>query len=483
MSDKSFATTSGATSKMAGSQHVDPSKAIVKGKLPYPVTPPRKMSDEDTLVARKKAKAALLMLTTNETSKAPKLKIENEGSPKLPTLRFSPEKLNKFKKLPLVAVAGPSSTLRKTAIENRVTKTTETKEPKSSRSDIYAWRTSVPRKKVRISSRSKLPSYRSLLPIPNPPPSPIREAEAHPEDEVLPEDEEYHEDDGEAAVGVEDHPTPIPVVNPSYTRDFSPFSETGSVASAVSVEPPTPHAPETLAGPERHTDTQSVLYGEQETISALRSQFFYALGIEEISLPSLSDYIQRVNFNTVLKDRLRDIKVREMYQRISVVKLLHHSSRYHGANENELGCVKGWLDDLSEELWMIECEKMPPSKIWFDQIFRWLWHRSGNDDSDSSVDPADEIYILCNTGPLRVLAAKKEHEMFNLRDTGVELLRNGFRNKERKMLEYWARLRGLMNTPTSCGEDVIGIYMRRLTRWDGKELHETSIQRRRMWYL
>ena len=55
----------------------------------------------------------------------------------------------------------------------------------------------------------------------------------------------------------------------------------------------------------------------------------------------------------------------------------------------------------------------------------------GEDFNPTKYDatPNDALQMLYNAAPLRVLATKKEHELkehelFNLRDTGVELLRN-----------------------------------------------------------
>jgi len=68
-------------------------------------------------------------------------------------------------------------------------------------------------------------------------------------------------------------------------------------------------------------------------------------------LPRPSDHITNVSQpHSALKDRLREINIQELHQRINIVKLLYYSPKYCGANGNELGCVKGWLDDLNEEL-------------------------------------------------------------------------------------------------------------------------------------
>lgn len=424
-------------------------------------------------IDKKKNSGPLGPASVNEPNirKKPQPKEED----KLPPLRFSPMKERYGNRLSTVG-----SSLNRTTIENKG-KSVESKSPprspshsptKSQRSDMYAWRNSVPRKKVRVTSRSiKPPVYRSRIPVASRPES------------ILQED-------------IEDTPTPVArmesmaqegTVSDQGSKDQEICSDNPSPSSdQFSADGPSPRAPKTYNSHVLSPAVEPIIFGERETISDLRKQFLQALGIEEVSLPSLSAYLMNVNFNSVLKDRLREIKIQEMFQRISVVKLLHTSSRYHGANENELGCVKGWLDDLMEELWMIECEKKQPTKVWFDQIYRWLWsrhHEEGSDPSQYDVSPSDELYVLFNAAPLRVLAAKKEHELFNLRDTGVELMRNGFRNKEKKMIEYWARLHGVQCPPSACGEEVIGIYMRKLTRWDKVELKDSSLQRRRMWYL
>ena len=458
MSEQSFITTTTGQSKVDSEDQRSMNRS--PGRRPHATTPSSKVISNKKTEApggensARKRPSIVSKGSTDSGVKKHNTKAEKENESKYPPLRFSPDKTSKVK-LPLGITAGQSNVKRDSG-QSRV----QGIDKSPQRNDIYAWRSSVTRKKVRVSSRPQsIQAYRpSRIPIATRPETPELQQDIYKD--------------------VDDCPvTPAGQVE-SEQRFF--VSDVGSVSSQFSDEV---EAPETE--PEEQM-LQPTLYGEAEKISDLRNQFLQALGIQEISLPSLTDYIQNVNFNTVLKDRLREIKIQEMRQRISVVKILHYSSKYHGANENELGCVKGWLDDLNEELWMIECEKMQASKVWFDQIFRWLWYRPGSDDSDTTqydAAPKDELYVLYNMEPLRVLAAKKEHELFNLRDTGVELLRNGFRNKERKMLEYWGKLRGLFNIPTSCGEDIIGVYMRKLTRWDGVELPESTIQRRRMWYL
>jgi len=413
------------------------------------------------MTSSSKGKGPLGNMTNEGTTKSGKSKPKKDEY-KLPPLKFSPEKV-RYKPR---AIGGPSS-LRRTALENKV-KTTEPISPQ--RSDIYAWRSSVTvaRKKLRVSSRSgKLIGNRSKIPVPSKPETPPPR-----EDQIL---------------SVENTPTPTAPANPT-----SNYSEGGEscLELRASAPPSSPPSVRVSTGTATEYDNQynfdvhAVIYGENEQISTLRKQFLQALGIDEISLPSLSDYIKNVNFNSVLKDRLREIKIQEMYQRIDIVKTLQYSSVYHGANDKELLCLKEWLENLMDELWMIQCEKMQPSKVWFDQMFRWLWSRNGNPDHFRyDVTTSEELYVLHNAAQLRVLAAKKEHELFNLRDTGVELLRNGFRNKEKKMIEYWSWLRKLDTVPGSCGEDILNVYMRKLTRWDKNELLEISVQRRRMWYL
>jgi len=439
-------------------------------------TPTRKVGIMDTVGEGLVKRTPMVVGSKKYQGSAAKGK-GKEVEHKFPPVRFSPEKPGAKNKILLPAAATPS---RKMATENKPPASEKKSTPGRS-NDIYAWRNAVVRRKVRIASRSKTtPVYRSRIPIAareeppkRSPPAPYLGVCTAPTPAKSLTSERTGDVVQEPSKGTAEDPTEKLVDDVAVTENESSVSDRpGEIEQ------------ESVIGYDN--DSQPRLYGSSETISELRYRFLQALGIQEISLPNLSDHIANVNFNLVHKDKLREIKMQEMHQRISVVKLLHYSSKYHGANENELGCVKGWLDDLNEELWTIECDKMQPSRIWFDQIFKWLWHRSGNEDSDPiefNTAPTEDLYVLYNASPLRVLAAKKEHELFNLRDTGVELLRNGFRNKEKKMMEYWARLRGLNSAPSPCGEDVIGVYMRRLTRWDGVELPETMIQRRRMWYL
>lgn len=394
---------------------------------------------------------------------------------RLPPLRFSQQKTAKFSKPNASTAASPGSVNPRRTTAPEAVKSTQSKTPK--RNDIYAWRSAVavPRKRVRVSSRTAKPVVPvSRIPVPSKP-------------------ETVHQN--EAA---QRHSTPTPVPPPDPAGSGSLNVPSASFSEEAFVAPPSsPPSARLSTGftsiqgqatdydMEQSVNVPHEVYGDKEQMSFLRNQFLQSLGIDEISLPSLSDYIKNVNFNSVLKDRLREIKIHEMRQRIKVVRVLRYSSLYHGANDKELLCLNGWLDDLMEELWMIQSEKMQPSKVWFDQMFRWLWNRNGGRSDPTMYDssPTDELYALHNAGPLRVLAAKKEDELFNLRDTGVELLKNGFRNKEKKMVEYWSWVRRLPVVPGACGEDIIGIYVRRLTRWDKNELAETAVQRRRMWYL
>ena len=417
---------------------------------------------------------------SDSAAKAGKLKARGDEN-RLPPLRFSPQKKSRFSKPHASTAAGPgSANLRRTAPESTAAKNTQSKTPK--RNDIYAWRSAVavPRKRVRVSSRTAKPAAPvSRIPVPSKPEMAVHRDEAAQRPST---------------------PTPVPPPNVARNESFG-APPSANISEDAFVAPPSSPPPTarlstgftSIQGQATDYDMeQSVnipheVYGDREQMSFLRNQFLQSLGIDEISLPSLSDYIRNVNFNSVLKDRLREIKIHEMRQRIKVVRVLRYSSLYHGANDKELLCLNGWLDDLMEELWMIQSEKMQPSKVWFDQMFRWLWNRNGgggrSDPTMYDSSPADELYALHNAGPLRVLAAKKEHELFNLRDTGVELLKNGFRNKEKKMIEYWSWVRKLPVVPGACGEDIIGIYVRKLTRWDKNELSETAVQRRRMWYL
>jgi hypothetical protein len=418
-----------------------------RGRLGKAATPP--------LVS---SKSPLKQHNNGSASMPSKFHAKVEDEEYLPPLRFSPQKVRaKNKPVASKAAASPSS-LRRTAIENRK-KVVE----KPSRSDIYAWRSAVARRKIRVSSRSSQPAApNSRLPVPVRSTSPVKDVTPAAREQTI-------------------NCTPGPVGHPD-NEEFTPVlgQQSTEAASTIGLE--------TEYGEGRSPNLQPMphAYGEPEGVSRLRHQFLEALEVNEITLPRLQDYIQRIEFSKVSTGKLRDIKIQEMHQRMKVVQLLRYSSRYHGASENELGCVKGWLDDLMEELWMIECGKMQPSKIWFDQLYKWLWSRKANHDtyrSEYDSSPNDDIYILYDTSPLKILAAQKEHELFNLRDTGVELLKNGFRNKEKKMIEYWAVVRGLAAAPAACGEDILGLYMRKLTRWDKVELPDSAIQKRRMWYL
>lgn len=434
--------------------------------------------------------------------------LSKEEDNKRSLLRFSPEKVKYKPKLPKAAtVTTGSSSLRRVVLEVKG-KTTESKaEPKTeakpaSRGDIYAWRSTVtvPRKKSRVSPRSsKSQIVRSRIPVPSRPETPATQDDNGSSDDnsppgtpttVVVDDAQQSEDESDEeieSVTSEQPPSEMEISEPASSPPSVPQSasfttQRGTAGTDYSKsESPTDYSKAPEYDNELKLDMQQTICGETALISDLRKQFLQSLGIDEISLPSLSDYIRNVNFNSVLKDRLREIKLHEMQQRIRIVKMLQYSSVYHGANDKELVCLKGWLDDLMDELWMIQCEKAQPSKIWFNQMFRWLWNR--NKDGINQYDTRDDLYVLHNTSQQRVLAARKEHELFNLRDTGMELLRNGFRNKEKKMIEYWSWLRKINTVPGACGEEILGIYMRKLTRWDKNELSETLIQRRRMWYL
>lgn len=210
------------------------------------------------------------------------------------------------------------------------------------------------------------------------------------------------------------------------------------------------------------------------------------LGLKELHLPGLVNYVQNVNFDNVDKSMLRHIKIQELYERTKVVELLHQSAKYHGAAENELGCVKGWLEDLMEERWIIECGNVDPIRNWLNQLVRWLWGRKEGDTTDPApfgITLKEEAITMGDSATIKLFAPQKEHELFNLRDAGIELLRNGFRNKEKKMIEYWSKIRGISNISNAYGDEIIGIYMRKLTRWDKMELPENSITKRRMWYF
>jgi hypothetical protein len=394
---------------------------------------------------------------------ASKTKAKQSPAP-LPSLRFSPDKPRLKIKSRLAPESSPASLGRTAAgnIGNMI-------EPSSSRSDIYAWRTSVTRKKLRVSPRStKIPIMRSRIPVPKRTESPSQKTEpkkpdSSPSLSLETGMENEHHSSSPGSLFGSHHASIDPDSTPERQNDYEHVNDHNYRETPIS---------------HQHSGHPRLFH--------LRRQFLQMLGLKELHLPGLVNYVQNVNFDNVDKSMLRHIKIQELYERTKVVELLHQSAKYHGAAENELGCVKGWLEDLMEERWIIECGNVDPIRNWLNQLVRWLWGRKEGDTTDPApfgITLKEEAITMGDSATIKLFAPQKEHELFNLRDAGIELLRNGFRNKEKKMIEYWSKIRGISNISNAYGDEIIGIYMRKLTRWDKMELPENSITKRRMWYL
>ena len=257
--------------------------------------------------------------------------------------------------------------------------------------------------------------------------------------------------------GISDGSSSYVVVSTSSRDDASnPDYFEGAESPPAPWQPPTRIGSDATSLAEKRTHFLNVL-GYRDPVFDGEKEFLS-------DLPRLLERLETTEW--LLKCDFTGLKIQEIYERISIIKALRKTSENNGATDNEIMCLKGWEEDLIKEVRMIQCEMLPPHKSWVRHIIDWLW--GPQDWTASDLTPA---------------AGSGSHELFNLEDTGIELVREGFEGNEKRIISTWADIRSVHFVVSACGKSIIDEYIRRLTRWDGVVLGTHVIQERRMRYL
>ncbi|KAI5805966.1 hypothetical protein EDC01DRAFT_626762 [Geopyxis carbonaria] len=427
----------------------------------------------------------------------PKMQIKGSENERKPQLRFSPSPaIKKPSSLGHVATASSytdTQSLRRTAISNFSNKKATTKIPSKLRITSHGrkvlLKTKFPTPPIKsLDSNTVTNSRYSKIPVP-------QELDSSPAFQKATRSGVSSSGESTVLNGDEnDQSITANVESPLDSRMHSPFQG----ASPATID----SSPDNIPIYGSHESWQPLISPviHKEPLTEYKIKILNAFGYrgelfdgEKEFIKDLPKLIQRLdtkNYSSILSSSdIKDVKIREIQERIGIVKVLLNVSKFNKAPENESLCIRGWEDDFVKELEQIQSGECRPHKAWIRHIVDWLWGSIDgiNDSIFNKEEPlSDDLFVLNSSSPVREVAAhrdKKEHELFNLSDTGSELIRQGLGGNEKKIVCLWADIREAQYILSACGRAVIDQYMRRLTRYDGVELPNEKMQERRMRYF